>query len=692
MSDIEVRIFRNGVEIERVRRPLRELNGAPAITYRKQLRAVLNGNQVHLEGTAPAMLRERAATCQPDSTETPESTDGSGGWDDGQKSIISAPPEARLLGDAGPGTGKTAVACARVAELIEAFDIQPGRIWIISFTRTAVREIRDRIAGHLTDPGAAHSVKIATLDSHAWALHSGFDEEAALTSYESNIDGLLALLRDSASLRDYLLGVEHLIVDEAQDIVGSRADLIVELLLALSPDCGITVLADEAQAIYGFSSDEDNSSPGVRSPALPERLRDHTPLRFTGKHLTQVHRTSSSSLLSIFTETRRRVLDASTAAADRYALVRSDVCALAQGEVPPIEKQDLSASEQLFILYRRRSDVLMASAFLGDIPHRIRMSGTPVSVAPWVGAALSAHISPDLTEHDFREAWARRVAPNGFASCPAADAWKLLVRLAGRSNTVVDMKRLRKQLSRRQPPADICSTELGMSGPILGTIHASKGREADVVHLMLPAPQNDAIDHDEEARVVFVAATRGRKRLLIGNGYRKGAGTIEPSGRTYRILNKDNKQRVQIEIGRIGDIAAEGLAGRSLYADARDAAAVQEALTALNARIIQVSAKSDPSRQYRYRLIDAGGHGLGFLETTVNDDLFRAGELIRSRFGGSRRKPPELLPNLRIIGVRTHVVPPDGPEAGRLHEPWASSGIMLAPVVIGFMTVFLPFY
>ena len=39
----------------------------------------------------------------------------------------------------GPGTGKTAVACARVAELIDK-GVNPAGIWLISFTRTAIRQ------------------------------------------------------------------------------------------------------------------------------------------------------------------------------------------------------------------------------------------------------------------------------------------------------------------------------------------------------------------------------------------------------------------------------------------------------------------------------------------------------------------------------------------------------------------------
>ena len=66
-------------------------------------------------------------------------------WTSEQLAVIQAPASARLVVDAGPGTGKTATLCARIAWLIETANLEPGEIWIISFTRTAVAEIRNRV-------------------------------------------------------------------------------------------------------------------------------------------------------------------------------------------------------------------------------------------------------------------------------------------------------------------------------------------------------------------------------------------------------------------------------------------------------------------------------------------------------------------------------------------------------------------
>ena len=80
-------------------------------------------------------------------------------WDDHQRAVIEAPLEKRLLVDAGPGTGKTAVACGRISWLIDR-GVEPTNIWLISFTRTAVKEHRDRIAGLFRERTHASEVRI----------------------------------------------------------------------------------------------------------------------------------------------------------------------------------------------------------------------------------------------------------------------------------------------------------------------------------------------------------------------------------------------------------------------------------------------------------------------------------------------------------------------------------------------------
>src|SRR5438128_1840838 len=128
-------------------------------------------------------------------------------FDSEQSGVILAIGSARLNVEAGPGSGKTAVACARVSNLIQD-GMDPANILLISFTRTAVQEMRDRIGTFLADPRDAAAVRIATVDSFSWRFWTGFlkDEiENAFLGYEATIAGALSLLKARPpELLDYL--------------------------------------------------------------------------------------------------------------------------------------------------------------------------------------------------------------------------------------------------------------------------------------------------------------------------------------------------------------------------------------------------------------------------------------------------------------------------------------------------------
>ena len=611
-------------------------------------------------------------------------------WDSFQTDVITAPPEQRLLVSAGPGTGKTAVACARIAHLIGRCSLEPGHIWLVSFTRTAVRELRDRISTYLGDPGQANSVTIATLDSHAWAIHSGFDQTAQiLGSYDENIEKTVDLLCQREDLSDYLEDVEHLVVDEAQDIVGVRAELMLAIIERLSQECGATIFADEAQAIYGFAEDEDVRTLGERRPTLPERVRAAQDSGFIDWELQTVHRTSSPTLLTIFTDVRDRVLEATDDAAEKLKRTRNDVTTLCDGTVPGIEEQQLVDAG--FVLYRRRAEVLLASSFLTPRPHRIRMSGVPTSIAAWVGAALGEYRRPTLDRETFVSLWGDHVSRTGLDTCSCDEAWERLVAIAGRTHLVVDMRLLRQRLGRGQPPAEICTGEVGATGPILGTIHACKGREADVVHLMLPRSTGGGIDLEEEARVVFVGATRARKLLRCGTGYAQFSDRTE-SGRVYSLKASDGSPRAQVEIGRDGDVSALGLAGRQYFSTPGQVFESQREVKGLVGKVTAAIAVRDKSIGWAYRVMQQEyGRTVAILsQQAVNQDLFEIGRAIQREIGGERRSTPKMLKNLRLVGVRTIVVSPDRADLEQLHWPWNQSGILLAPVVVGYTTPFFP--
>jgi hypothetical protein len=686
-------------------------DGVPTVTYKRKKYPVSDGSSIFLDKSIGQSSKptaqfdvelgpangdpDMAFSDQTDAVQKPSPLNfDEFEWDENQEEVIRASASDRLIVDAGPGTGKTAVACARVAHLIEELDCQANRIWLISFTRTAVKEIRDRISQLMTDPDSAFGVKIATLDSHAWALHSGFDGIATITgTHETNIEKLLEMVLNDPELIDYLQNrVEHLIVDEAQDIVGIRSDLVVELIKKLPSDTGVTVFADDAQGIYGFADDNEVRTSEGGHKLLTERLEaeDLTP-SFERRGLLKIYRTSSPSLLKIFGDVRKGVMSDDETAETKYETVIRAVEELADRRGSQASS-DVRGGDDRFVLFRTRSGVLQLSSFLNSkgSKHRIRMSGLPVCIFPWVGACLHDHGKSTLTKDDFLSVWKARVTGSPLEIMDANRAWDLMVRFAGKTEKVIEMNRLRGVLGRSQPPAEFCFPELGTSGPILGTIHAAKGREAEVVHLMLSTQKRDEMNFDEEARVVFVGATRPKSRLVVekvGNDY---ASSLVGSKRVYRILPKRNGStvRAQVEIGLSGDIDVEGLAGRSYFATSDDVFKTQQLLIENSNGGLKAEISVQPKSFLSRLVLEDTADVLAYTGDYLKKDLFAIGSIIASKRKAGKVRPPMRIKHLHMIGTRTLALGPDAALAGKLHETWQQSGFVLAPVITGFATLY----
>ena len=617
-------------------------------------------------------------------------------WDVEQLEVILATPDSWQLVVAGPGTGKSAVACQRVAYLIDE-GIPPSRILLVSFTRTAVAELRERIVTYAGE--RARSVRLSTIDAHAWTLRAGCDDDPLKNigdgSYDLSIARTIDLFRKSqVDLCDFMSQLEHLLVDEAQDVVGVRAELTIEMLRRLSPACGVTILADPAQAIYGFTTDEEDAEQPAAS--LLERLATDSPRPLIPRSLEQVHRIENEQLIDVFFQTRKAIEVADSAAGHvaRIQQIIRETCGNDAGvtsysSIPDFLTRNGNAS--MLVLFRRRADVLFASSYCSqaDVQHRLRMSDLPVVVRPWIGWLFGEVRQAIIGKDDFERLWAARhaVAPAAFEGEQRDQAWELLHRFAaGRRPGTIDLVQLRRWIARTRPPIEFCYPDLGCFGPILGTIHASKGREADTVVLVMSSLREqdddgrDAARVFEEGRVYYVGATRAR-RMLIGARHTASYVCYLDSNRIYRPLES---RRVQLEVGRDGDVDPLAHLAWSNSVD------VQRVLAMYAGRTIAIHGRAFPEYDYSTRLIleQRSDDGviryvdIGQLNESFRRDLWKVCERIGPE---GNLRPPQVIPHLYLIGVTT--VGLTETQQAAVRDPFNQSGLALAPVVKGFPAI-----
>src|SRR6266550_3726359 len=619
-------------------------------------------------------------------------------WDLQQLEVILDDPCAWQLVEAGPGAGKSAVACQRIAYLIDE-GIAPSRILLVSFTRTAVTEIRDRIVAYAVATDRARSVRISTIDTHAWSLRLGFDDEPlpnAVThgSYDLGINRTLELFKArQGELLDFMGQLEHLIVDEGQDVVGIRAELIIEMLGSLSSTCGVTILADPAQAIYGFTTDDGQHGDGTQS--LLGRLEASSPRRIIQRSLEQIHRIKDDHLIEVFRRTRQEVREASQPDGHLSKLAKAieETCSSHAGA---LSHEDLAAflkqlqDDATLVLFRRRADVLIASSYCtgNGLQHRLRLADAPTIVRPWIGWLFWELTAAFVTRDEFDSLWEERQseAGNVFAGENRDAAWSLLHRFAaGYRPDSIDLGRLRQILCRSRPPVEFCLSDSGNSGPILGTIHASKGREADTVVLVLPKTPATAADAApavvfEEGRVYYVGATRARRALMVARVAVPPVSYLD-SGRVFRRVGSN---RVQLEIGRDGDV------DRFAHLAWSNAREIQKTLAAVSGQTLPLIATASPERDYRYRLelrypttegvtkcVDIADMGEGFQR-----ELGKLWSIVDQE---KSLRPAPSIHNMFLIAVSTVALP--DPLRSAMPSPFRQSGFGIMPVIKGFPTV-----
>jgi hypothetical protein len=137
-----------------------------------------------------------------------------------------------------------------------------------------------------------------------------------------------------------------------------------------------------------------------------------------------------------------------------------------------------------------------------------------------------------------------------------------------------------------------------------------------------------------------------------------------------------------MEIGREGDFDLVSPVRKALLSQA-DAVQLQTLLAEGKTDLLRASAKQQESGPWSYNIWVAIGDRqqvVGQFAQRVNDEIFA---IAKSSWPAMKLKPPPELRHLYVLGVRSVVIPEDSPELAALHEPWATSGFLLAPLVKG---------
>jgi len=605
-----------------------------------------------------------------------------------QQAVVDLPADALTLVTAGAGTGKTHTLVRRLDRLVTEEDLSAGEILVLTFSRAAVRELRTRLVTH---GDTARHVRARTFDSWALELLSEVDAggDWPARSFEARVQGALAAIDDG--LADELYeDLRHVVIDEVQDLVGSRRDLVEALLDRF--DCGFTVVGDPAQSIYGFTVRDVE-----QRQAEPNRFFEWLRNTF-GEDLTELTlednfraRTSEARTALAFGPRLRELTESS---GDGGRSLYGDLRETLRGELNLGDLDGFVCSSladfpgTTAVLCRTNGQALVVAETLAahGVEHRLQRSARDRVTPAWIGRLFRAADGATLTRAGFDELAATLPLP---ADADSGQLWRVLQRTGTRrgNDRTLELAPLRAAMATGRLPDEL--TVQPEARLIVSSFHRAKGLEFDRVVVVDPGsiPVSDPkskrrkdfdIDPAESARALYVAMTRPRDELLWLNP--PDMSNIRPDPKLDRWGRFGFRYWVRAGLELIGgDVHTDQPAGmRDFTADAIE---LQEHLaTKVNAgddvvleRTMPVAAGLRESPPY---LVIHQGRPIGAASQKFREELLL-------HLKTSNNYVPENWP-ARITGVRIDAIETvTGSEAAGSMAGLGSYGVWLAPRLTG---------
>ncbi|MDE6666752.1 MAG: UvrD-helicase domain-containing protein [Clostridia bacterium] len=459
--------------------------------------------------------------------------------------IINSDIESRILVNAGPGTGKTYTVIERLKALAKKEDeIRPESVFVLCFSRSAVRVINDRLeaaikAGKI--PLSAQQFNIATFDSFAtWFLReSDLNFDFSGLNYDDRIASFINLFKSNPTDLQELMG--YLIIDEVQDLVGIRAELVKTLLEHTLH--GFLLLGDECQAIYDYQITDPDELNAAKLYEWIERYFGQTLRKY---ELTRNHRNEGpigNSLKTLRTAMLCGQFDEQKSATEELF----NQYDFSDTDVDKILERCANTNRTYAILSWSNGDAYRQSSDLYSMPnrtftHRILTGARRLSYRKEIADILSGYTNPIISYFRFLE-----LAKNkNIDENTAISLWQGFLKVLDNDAAEINLKELRSRMVSERRVADVllCPDTAALT---ISTIHKAKGKEYDTVLIN----HSGEISKSEDVKVYYVAMTRAKNELIIKPRINRHQDRRMESGRFVEIKQREIKR---IELGIDGDI------------------------------------------------------------------------------------------------------------------------------------------
>ncbi|MEP9394530.1 UvrD-helicase domain-containing protein [Gordonia sp. VNK1] len=584
--------------------------------------------------------------------------------DDSQRAVAEAPADARLLVIAGAGQGKTEVVASRIQYLVEEEDLSAStEIMVLSFSRAAVQAVRTRLEGH-----DIARTDVRTFDSLASYLLSQNGREP-VGGFDNRVRQATQLLDDDSDEIEGIEDLQHLVLDEVQDLVGDRAEMILALLRRIPESAGFTALGDPLQGIYDFTLKASRSK--TTSDEFAAQLTDV----FGAEKMTLARNYRAQGPFPIgVVDLGNQLRGQREADAAAETVARFEKTLPHSGVIKNWKFLAEAESGRTAVLCATNGEVLRVSRFLTEqgVDHVVRRQARDFGAARWIAGVFEDFAGPEVDRDSVQSVIEKKLAQR-----LREEAWYLLKGAEGRSRTMyqLNLPRVRSLIATGSIPLTL--TEPDESRVIVSTIHRAKGLEFERAFFVHPnSPMGDENEWPA-LRQKYVALSRARDEVAVLDIPTGWMWFDKRNGRQRerRKSKQGKKYSVAIEFGS-GDV----LAGRPLSGDAARVRYMQLSLTEASpgepvTGVVDPGYSTDDVPVFVLRT-DAGD------ELGITNEWF--GRAVADEFGYRFRDGWDgaAIEGLRLVAVETVAGDPRLTEDAGL----GSSGLWLVPRVFGLVT------
>ncbi|GLI18355.1 hypothetical protein TSYNTROPHJE_01680 [Tepidanaerobacter syntrophicus] len=557
--------------------------------------------------------------------------------------IIKKDIKSKVLVNSGPGSGKTYTLIKRIEYILGNGLASPENLLLLCFSRTAVAEIKERIEYSIQEGLLQEDARLLeprTFDSYATLVLTAYNVDVTGKDYDERIELFINNIRETPGAFD---DAEYFMVDEIQDLVGVRAQMVQEILNDIK--CGFMLLGDSCQAIYDYQAKDDpNAIDSKKFYAwLYSKFEDMEKYEIN-KNVRQVKELKELTAMirnSILTDPPEKQISKIKETVTRF----SDI-----GYSYSIIKDMLPKDKKIAFLCRNNGEALRTSGELrnNSVIHSLQKQSTSRHLKPWISIVFSDYLDPAIDYTTFAKLVKERLSISDSEDIDRK--WTILHDVTETEpGSVLRIDNLVNKLylgSKFWGELEICERDR----ITVSTIHRAKGREYDEVFLLTNSLDETYLELDDEAKVYYVALTRPKERIRTFK-FKTDGRQYKPNGERWAqvIYRRGRRPFIsRIEVGLDSDVNPKSFINMNIFGG--------ELEVLENQRYLRENVyKDDEVRlvfnyEKKYYLIEHNNKIIGALKNDFTQSL-------RQCINKTNKNPdyPKLIDNIYVDNVITIV-------------------------------------